>query len=241
MKDVTGVVINWLSANSTIRAIESLRKFYPDIPIIIVDEGSMPEDKSNFYRIYNGHTNAPDEMYDDDTDKLESVPNSTLYRIPPYSHDFHAGEGLGLDMALKECKTKWMLHFHSDWRFIKGGVIEDLLSYADDKTIGVGDGKTKTEGFPSLSGMCELINAEVGKKFNYTFQPLFLYADGTIDILDNKEPVNYKPLDKQLVSTESYFFGKIYQEGYKVIGNSVIHNYGVHLRWNGEEEWKKYF
>lgn len=234
--DVTAVVANWLTARRTLGAIKSFRKFYPDIPLIVVDDDSNEKDKSTFYISYSGHNTRPDLEFDPDVDKLRDIDNKTIFlQVPPHKH-FGKGEGAAIDLAMENIKTKWMFHFHSDYRFAKGGIIEEFLSRVDDNVCAVGIGKTKHPKLPALSGVVELISVELGKKYSLSYRPIIYYPNGTI-----------APLLSNLrggvpIPAGGYYTGYLSQKGYRVVHVGIHNKYGVHMRWTGNiEEWKKLY
>ena len=234
LSDVTAVVANWLTATSTLHAIQSFRKYYPDLPLVVVDDDSDPKDQSEFLIAYNGNNCSPERMYDPDTEILQNV-DVTFLKVPPHEH--HAkGEGRAIDLAMSNIKTSWMFHFHSDYRFTKGGIIEELLALVDEKTCAVGEDKKKHKDLPALSGVVELINVDLGKEYGLSYQPIKYRDDGT-----------FSPLlgdgDGYPIAAGGYYTGRLAQLGYTVkMINGLSMKYGRHLRWDGNEEtWNQYY
>jgi hypothetical protein len=237
ISNVTAVVVNWLSAENTLRAIKSFRQFYPNIPLIVVDDDSNEKDRSEFFGTYNNQCNTPERMYDPDTNKLKDLGEKTLFvSVEPHKH-FGKGEGNAIDKAIENIKTDWMLHFHSDYRFLKGGIVENLLEKVDDKVCGIGEDKKKHQDLPALSGVVELINVKLGKENSLSFKPVFYADDGRTTPFPEGENIGMP------IAAGGYYLGRLYQLGYKVITiGDLSREYGIHLRWNGnEEEWNKYF
>jgi glycosyltransferase involved in cell wall biosynthesis len=237
ISDVTAVVINWLSAENTLRAIKSFRKFYPEIKLIIVDDDSNEEDRTEFFSTYNNTCNSPERMYDSGTSKLVDVDkNTTFLQVPRHIH-YGKGEGNAMDLAIKNCSTAWLFHFHSDYRFLNGGIIEEMLEKTDDRTCGVGEDKKKHPDLPALAGVVELINVKLGKENNMSFKPVFYADDGRTTPFPDGENIGMP------IACGGYYMGRLCQLGYKlVIINDLSSNYGKHLRWEGNEEgWNKYF
>lgn len=235
ISDVTAVVANWLTAASTLHAIESFRKFYPELPLIVVDDDSDQRDRSEFFIDYNSNNNSPERMYDPDTDKLMHLDHTVFLQVEPHHH-YGKGEGKAIDLAMLHTPTKWMFHFHSDYRFSQGGIIEELLSYADEKTCAVGEDKKKHKDLPALSGVVELINVELGMEHCLSYQPIVYRDDGTFNpLLEGGE--GYP------IAAGGYYTGRLAQLGYEVkLINGLASKYGRHLRWEGDEElWNRYF
>ena len=229
--DITAVVVNWLSAENTLRAIKSFRKYYPAIKLIVIDDDSRKEDESTFLINYNNSGNNPEKMFDPDTDKLKNLPNSTFLQFPRHEH-FGKGEGQCIDLAMQNMKTKWMFHFHSDYRFTKGGILEELLGKVDDKTCAVGESKTKHPQLQALTGVVELVNVELGKEHKLSYKPVIYFDDG------RTLPYPESPAgDGMPIAAGGYYSGRLSQLGYKVIHLGELGNkYGYHLRWDPERK-----
>lgn len=239
MKDVTAVVINWLTARRTLGAIKSFKKFYPDVPLIVVDDASNEKDKGKFFGAYNGHDCNPKLEFDPDTDKLK-VPGVTFIQAPnfgahPKSH------GHCVDVAIKEMGTRWMYHFHSDYRHTKPGIIEELMDGVDETYCGVGDNKTRHSRCKALVSVAALYNAELGKKHEVTFKPVIYYDDDTIDPFPG--PVDENKKGFMAIEAGSYYIGKLHQLGYKIKWTGNVHSkYGVHMRWEGDlDKWNQLY
>lgn len=238
MNDITAVTVNWLSAENTKRAVLSVRKFYPDIPVIVVDDDSNPKDKTLFFTTYSSSWNKPELMYDPDTDKLKSMKNITFLLVPPYEHVEAKGHGKAVDMAIKHIKTGWMFHFHSDWRMTGPGILEEMTFGLTDDICGVGDNKTRDDRFPALNSTAALYNVAAGKLHHVTFQPVVTHPDGTVSPFPGPAGLNDIPIE-----AGSYFIGRLCQLGYKrkSIANPYS-RYGIHLRWSGDiDEWNQNF
>ena len=238
LNNITAVTVNWLSAENTKRAVLAFQKFYPDIPVIVIDDNSKEEDKGLFYQIYNGHEFYPDGMYDPDTSKLEYMDGVSFYKVPPYKNEEAKGHGNAVDLAMKHMKTDWMFHFHSDWRMTEPGILEEMTFGIDEKTCGVGDNKTRADGLPALVSVAALYNVKLGKEHHLSFKPVIYYPDGHISPYPGVCEENGIP-----VEAGSYFIGKLFQLGYTItwIANPY-QRYGVHLRWKGDlDEWQQSF
>lgn len=237
-KDITAVTVNWLTARRTLGAIQNFQKYYPDIPVIVVDDDSKPDDKGKFFAAYNGHDVNPELEYDPDTDKLKNIPGVEFIQAP----DFNAktkSHGHCVDLAINKMKTRWMFHFHSDYRMTKGGIIEELMDELDETYVGAGDNKTRHSRCPALVSVAAIYNAEAGRKHNVTFKPVIYYDDDTI----SDYPGNIDPNKQGAVAIEagSYYVGKLNQLGYKIKWmNSPHSRYGVHLRW-GDPLWNQLY
>jgi GT2 family glycosyltransferase len=113
MKDITGICVAHNTVSLLKNAIESIRRFHPEMMIIIVD-GSDPNDPCREYV------------------KSLSSPYTMLILC-----DSNIGHGRGMDLAIRQVKTKFALIFDSDIVMIKSPV-EQMLEMMEDDTYGVG-------------------------------------------------------------------------------------------------------
>lgn len=240
MKDVTAVTINWLTARRTLGAINSFKKFYPDIPLVVVDDASNERNKGDFFNVYNGSSNCPDLEFDPDTEKLKNIEGVTFIQSP--NLDGHSrGHGACVDEAIKVINTRWMFHFHSDYRLTKPGLLEELMDGLDETYCGAGDNKTRHNNCKALVSVAAIYNVEAGKKYNISFRPVIYYNDNTISEFPGS--IDYNREGAVPIEAGSYYIGKLHQLGYKIKWVSTPHDrYGIHMRWNGDlDEWNKYF
>jgi len=121
--DITGITVCHNSKELIQKAYESVRKFHPDMRIIIID-GSDPLDECREY-----------------VKSLKS-PITTVYLALN-----NIGHGRGMDLALKMTATKYALIFDSDIVMHKSPV-EKMLAMMEKDTYGVGYlEKTGFDGF----------------------------------------------------------------------------------------------
>ena len=113
MKEITGIVVTHNTKDLIQAAYESMRKFHPDMKIIIVD-GSNPEDPCYSYVV-----------------SLAS--EITTVAIA----GTNIGHGRGMDAAIKMCQTPYALIFDSDIVMVKSPV-EEMLKLMEPDTYGVG-------------------------------------------------------------------------------------------------------
>lgn len=108
-RDIT-VLICQRNTNDLIRlCLESLLRFYPDIPILIMEGGSI--DDSIFYLKYKSILN----------------PNIIIIEGKDKTSKF-TSHGVTMDIAIKNhIKTKYVLLMDSDIIVERGGLIEDML------------------------------------------------------------------------------------------------------------------
>lgn len=241
-KDITGVTVNWCHARNTIGAINSVRKFYPNLPIVVGDDGSDESERSNFFSYYNGHDLRPDLLWDVDTDKIAQIDNVKLakrgLREGPWTGCTH---GHTVDEALKEVKTDWFFHFHPDYRLLKPGLLEELIEGVDDTYCAVGDSKIRHNRCMNVVSVAALYNAKAGREHNATYKPVIYYDDDTTSPYPG--PIDANKKGGVAVEAGSYYVGMLHNLGYKIKWVATPHErYGRHLRWTGDmEEWEKYF
>ena len=113
LNDVTGIVVTHNTINFIQTAIESVRRFHPTMPIIIVD-GSDRNDPCQKYVISIA-------------DKFTTV----------VVCNFNIGHGKGMHKAIGMAKTKFALIFDSDIEMIKSPV-QQMLDMMEPDTYGIG-------------------------------------------------------------------------------------------------------
>jgi len=113
MKDITGIVVSHNTVDLLRNAYESVRKFHPDMPIIIID-GSDRNDPCFDYV----HTLASDI-------------------ITVGVCGYNIGHGRGMDAGIQMCTTRFALLFDSDIIMLKSPV-QLMLDMMEDNTYGVG-------------------------------------------------------------------------------------------------------
>jgi len=238
MDNVTAIVVNWLTARRTVGAVKSFRKFYPDIPLVVVDDASDPKNRPEFFQAYGRHDRNPCLEYDFDNDKLLDIGVTDYvvaldFGIHPKSH----GRCVDLAIALGVVDTTWMFHFHSDYRMTKPGILEDMLDGMDETYCGAGGNKTRHSRCPALVSVAALYNVKAGREHEVTFQPVIYYDDDTVDPFPG--PMNNEKPGGVAIEAGSFFVGRLSRLGYRIKWMNNIHSrYGVHMRWEGDlEKW----
>jgi hypothetical protein len=110
---ITGITVSHNTKDLLQKAYESVRKFHPDMPIIIID-GSDRNDPCYAY-----------------ASSLKSEITNVILC------NYNLGHGRGMDMAIRYCKTRFALIFDSDIVMIKSPV-EQMLAMVEPDTYGVG-------------------------------------------------------------------------------------------------------
>jgi len=156
-QEVTGITVCSNTKVLIERAYNSIRKFHPEMPIIIVD-GSSPRDPCAFYLL-----------------GLWSKKTKII------SLGYNIGHGRGMCLGISKAKTKYALIFDSDIEMLKSPVAQ-MLGMMEENTFGVGyiERKTGQDGYeygvnkhhknqepmPYLHPYFQLINIKNYKKFH---------------------------------------------------------------------------
>ncbi len=156
IKDITGICVCSNTKSLIKGAYESVRKFHPNLKIIIID-GSDP---SNICRTY-----------------VKSLCSKiTIVALC----DVNIGHGRGMNLAIGMCKTKFALIFDSDI-IMKKSPVKEMLKLMESDTFGVGwvteigfdgydygtfPGQYKYGPIKYLHPYFQLISAENYKKFH---------------------------------------------------------------------------
>lgn len=116
VSNVTAIVVNRKTLDFTKKCIESLTTFYPDIKIVVVDNWSNDESL--------GYVKS-----------LSGKPNFTIV-LNSNTHPHHA---IGLNLGVREVKTRFFLTLDSDVEVLRGGWIEEMLKmFYDQDMLAVG-------------------------------------------------------------------------------------------------------
>jgi len=219
-KDITAITCNWLTARRTLGAIKSFNKFYPDVPFIVIDDGSDPDDKYKFNKIYSNNIYCRDLIYDPDNDKLKDIPNVKYIQVPT-----HRRHGESIDYVLPQIKTKWVFHMDSDVRLIKAGLIEYMMEGIKDNICGIGIEKTRNNNYPKVSNSVFIFNADLARKYK---------SEGAI----------FTPIYEFDLEANVRYFKVLTDKGWKIrYCDDEIKKYYIHLRYKEDTkyEWHKYY
>ncbi len=150
MTDTTAVIINFKTPDLTERAVESLRSFYPLLPLLLIDNGSGDESQAVLRRLQ------------------ESSPGCTQVILNDINHH----HGPAMDQALRQTKSSIIWFLDSDCEVMKPGVLEGMLelmksrpeSYVVGKRIFMNDrGYDAAESpgtHPYIRPICMLVRRE---------------------------------------------------------------------------------
>jgi glycosyltransferase involved in cell wall biosynthesis len=115
---ITAVNINYQTPDLTQTALTSFRKFYPQIPILLIDNGSKDNSQEVLKR-----------MVDNNPDLVKLVANEKNLHHGPAMHQ-----------AIGSLQDEFILFLDSDCEILKGGFIEEMLAVlkADSNNYAVG-------------------------------------------------------------------------------------------------------
>jgi glycosyltransferase involved in cell wall biosynthesis len=149
LADVTAVTFNYSTGRMTKGAAVNFKKFYPDVPLLIVDDGSQTERAQQVFNAsYNrGPENAKGKR-DTDLEVLKGIPGTEF--IP---FEDHMGHGVTIDRTIPLIKTDLMLTMDSDMRIVEPGLIEEYLEkYNEDPENIYAVGTQTTKDFMGKDG-----------------------------------------------------------------------------------------
>lgn len=116
LNKITIVIVHFKTLDYTKKALESIRKFYPSIKIILVNNGNDEESKSFL-----------SAFAQEDGNLLLLTPGKNLHHGP------------GMHEAIKHVSSDWFLTFDSDCEILKSNLIEEMFQKVDEKTYAVGE------------------------------------------------------------------------------------------------------
>jgi len=184
---VTAVIINFRTPDLTIRAVRTFRSFYPDIPLLLIDNGSG-----------DGSVQALEICARDAGD------NTRLLVNPRNLH-----HGPAMDLALRELQSRFVLFVDSDCVITKGGFLETMRvsleeedhAYAAGKLISMNrrgyDIPESPGAYAYIRPICMLIKREL-----YLSLPPFRRHGAPC--LDNMRAASKRNLDLIHVPVEEY-------------------------------------
>jgi GT2 family glycosyltransferase len=148
---VTAVIINFRTSDLTCRAVTSFRSFYPDVPLLLIDNGSGDRSVQVLEACVR-----------------DAGGNARLLTNP---HNLHHGPAM--DLALRELQSRFVLFIDSDCVITKGGFLEIMRTkleemeqrYAAGKLIFMNrrgyDVAGSSNAFPYIRPICMLIKREL--------------------------------------------------------------------------------
>lgn len=149
LNDITAVTFNYMTGRLTRGAAVNFKKYYPDVPMLIVDDGSLsPRGQKVFNASYNrGPENAKGKR-DLNLDVLKDILGTEFFGF-----EDHMGHGITIDRTLPLIKTPLMLTMDSDIRIVEPGLVEEYLEkYNEDPENIYAVGTQTTKDFMGKDG-----------------------------------------------------------------------------------------
>jgi hypothetical protein len=220
MIDISKVVClipTWCTARHAVGAADSMRKYYPNIPIYFADDIYTPEQEGQWKQIYSKGWDS----FDPDPQKLINYPNS-CYTAREHIDSESNGHGLAITHAMQFIHAKWIVHISTDTRVNKDGLLEYVFKDIDDSYCGSGDDWTR-EGTPALGSW------------------LFAFRGD----LYHEHDLNFKANRDKKYDIGCEYYSTLIKKGFKFNNQlSIMNNYVIHLgssRKGNEENWDKYY
>ncbi len=148
---VTGVIINFQTPDLTRKAIESLRQFYPHLPLLLVDNGSEDNSRASLQEFQLRFPATTQLLFN----------QRNLYHGP------------AMHQAMGEVASSFVLFLDSDCEIHRGGFIEgmaeianqDNLCYAVEKRVYMNkrgfDVSEQQGAIPCIRPVCMLVKREI--------------------------------------------------------------------------------
>lgn len=108
--DITAIVVNYRTKHLLTTAVNTFRKFYPTVKLIIIDNHSTDKSWDWIKRQADEHT-------------ITEVAGWNL------------GHGPALDWGIRLSETTYVFTFDSDVEFNKGGFLEQMQTYAEQQGL----------------------------------------------------------------------------------------------------------
>ena len=110
---ITAICVVYRTKDLVQKAIESFRGFYPDVPLVVVDNSAREGECTKYLQ----------ELTKQDK-------NTSIFVMPE-----NVGHGPGMDYALNRITTDWAYIFDSDTEMLKPGIFEAFKVVAGYKKI----------------------------------------------------------------------------------------------------------
>lgn len=152
--DLCVVVVNYKTPDLLEKAVFSFRCFYPEVDMVIVDNGSNDTSLEVVRR-------------------LKSSSRGNLEALPLEKNIYH---GPAMDIAIRTIEKEVFFFLDTDTETLRGGFLEKMLgALEDDAVYAVGKvGHVNKRGFPSRNGYVVVISAHMMlKKSKYLMLPPF--------------------------------------------------------------------
>ena len=113
--NVTILTVNYNTPTVTMKMLGSLFKYYPDIPVVIVDGTDLIREQQEIVKYSELHTNIK------------------LYKL---GYNIHHGPGM--DYGIRRISTEYIIIVDPDVLILKGGIIEYIGNNISDKAVYIG-------------------------------------------------------------------------------------------------------
>lgn len=151
---VSAVVVNYQTPDLTETAVRSFRRFYPDVELLVIDNGSQDE--------------SPDVI----SQLSDELDITSIYL------DDNRYHGPAMDLAMNRLRTPFVFLLDSDTITKKGGFMERMIDRAEPEDV-YGAGKVvhvDRRGFAASDGIPVLVSAfMLLKRFLYHEFPPFVH------------------------------------------------------------------
>jgi GT2 family glycosyltransferase len=109
LREITVIIVNYRTRAFTQRAVEGLRSFYPETPLLLIDNGSN----------------------DDSTKYIASIGDQDPHTraILNALNRYH---GPAMDQGIRHSETRFVFTLDSDCEVQQGGFLEQMLKYFDN-------------------------------------------------------------------------------------------------------------
>lgn len=145
LKKTCAVIVNYQTPDLLDVAVRSFKAFYPDLPLIVLDNGSQDNSRQVIERL------------------CEELPSVNAQYSPS-----NVGHGPAMDSVIAQKEFAWYFFLDSDTETKAAGFLEEMLSGFDDANLyAVGHvipmnkrGFVDASGFPALDAAYMLIRQE---------------------------------------------------------------------------------
>lgn len=178
---ITAVIINYQTPDLTKHAVESFRAYYPQLSLLLIDNGSK------------------DHSFDVLKHYQTQFPSATqLIR-----NDRNLFHGPAMHQAMQTVTTDYVFFLDSDCEVIEGGFIEQMVSIAErnDRCYAVGkqvymnkrgfDVEQSEKAFPYIRPVCMLIR----RAMYFTLSPFSHHGTPCLDNMRNAGTSGYHLID----------------------------------------------
>jgi len=188
-KDITVVIAQWMQTRMTMGAIKNIRKHYPDIPLIVVDDGTDdPRGQAAFNQAYSRPAYSAKERLDPDMTELDLAHQMGLIQLIKVGK--HVGHGSALDYAVEQVDTPLMLTMDNDMRIVEGGLVEEYLEKMNedpDNIYAVGTTYTERDTGEWIDPWFSLYQLAPIKELHLTFSNFIFPVKDKVYSLDDLE------------------------------------------------------